>query len=219
MMVQRSVIVACCLLAVSAFLARASRAEPTPIREPLAGLSFQIGDWRGRQDPPLEPEVLEVLGADDYTVRTYVRGGSEVAGLFIGYFDSQRQGDTIHSPLNCLPGAGWTPTSSARASLAVPASTAPGAPDREIAVNQVVITKGLDRLFVLYWYQSHGRVVASEYWGKIYTVVDAIRLNRTDAALVRVIVPFTGADERAAEATARAFATELFPLLTRHLPS
>lgn len=218
-MLQRSVIVACCLLAVSAFLARTSRAEPTAIREPLAHLPYQLGDWQGRQEPPLDPEVLEVLGADDYTVRTYARGGREVAGLFIGYFDSQRQGDTIHSPLNCLPGAGWTPSSSDQSTLTVAASPAPGAPRREIAVNRVVITKGLERLFVLYWYQSHGRVVASEYWGKIYTVVDAIRLNRTDAALVRIVVPFTGGDEEAAEATARSFAAELFPLLTRHLPS
>ena len=67
-----------------------------------------------------------------------------------------------------------------------------------IEVNRVVIEKGLDRQVVLYWYQSHGRVVASEYWGKIYTVVDAIRLNRTDAALVRVIVR---ACDRTEEAT------------------
>ncbi len=69
-------------------------------------------------------------------------------------------------------------------------------------VNRFVIQRGLDKQVVIYWYQSHGRVVASEYWGKIYTVVDAIRLNRTDAAMIRVICPVTGpeaADQARAE--------------------
>ena len=60
-----------------------------------------------------------------------------------------------------------------------------------------MIQKGLDRQLVLYWYQSHGRVVASEYWGKFYLVRDAVRMNRTDAALVRVIVPMAPNDDNA----------------------
>ena len=108
-------------------------------------------------------------------------------GLYVGYHDSQRQGDTIHSPLNCLPGAGWQPLEQGRITVSVrDHGTARPAP---IEVNRVVIGKGLDRQLVLYWYQSHRRVVASEYWGKVYTVLDAMRYNRTDAAMVRVITP------------------------------
>jgi EpsI family protein len=85
-----------------------------------------------------------------------------------------------------------------------------------------VIQKGLDRLMVLYWYQSHGRVIASEYTSKMYMVYDAMRLNRTDGALVRVITPITGtstADEDAAAQRAAAFVQGLFPSLSGVLPS
>ena len=85
-----------------------------------------------------------------------------------------------------------------------------------------MIQKGLDRQLVLYWYQSHGRTVASEYWSKFYLVRDAVRLNRTDAALVRVIVPIDpNADdgEMRAERQASDFVKSMFPLLPRYLPS
>ena len=97
----------------------------------------------------------------------------------------------------------------------------PGAAPRNIEVNRVVIQKGLDRNLVLYWYQSHGRVVASEYWGKVYTVVDAIRHNRTDAAMIRVIAPINGSEagaEEQAEDHATAFVRAIYPALGRHLP-
>ncbi len=68
---------------------------------------------------------------------------------------------------------------------------------------------------------SQGRVEASEYWAKIHTVLDAIRLNRTDAAMVRVISPIGGeepSDEVAAERASVALVTTVFPLLGRYLP-
>ena len=139
-------------------------------------------------------------------------------GLYVGYYGSQRQGDTVHSPLNCLPGAGWVPTAVGRRTLSV----SDNGHARTIEVNRVVIQKGLDRQLVLYWYQGHGRVVASEYWGKVYLVADAIRMNRTDGALVRVMVPLRddGRDaEAASEQAAEDFTRDVFPLLGRHLPS
>ncbi len=97
----------------------------------------------------------------------------------------------------------------------------PAGPTRSIEVNRVVIQKGLDRSLVLYWYQTHGRVVASEYWGKVYTVLDAIRYNRTDAALVRVIAPVGegGAEPLLrAQHAAEAFAGDVFTELPKFLP-
>ena len=215
----RAAIVSCALLVASVAVTRASRVEPTPIRAPLSDLPLSMGRWTGQVEPPLAQRILDVLKADDYTVRTYRTADGRVANLYIGYYDSQRQGDTMHSPLNCLPGAGWTPMSITRIPLTVP--TAAGRPTgtRAVVVNRVVIERGLNRQLVLYWYQSHGRVIASEYWGKIYTVLDAIRLNRTDGALVRVIVPISGGDDAGAQRTASSFVESLFPLLHRHLPS
>src|SRR5205085_10848062 len=118
-------------------------------------------------------EVMAVLGADDYIVRTYHDGQSNLVGLYIGYHASQRQGDTIHSPLNCLPGAGWQPMELARTTIDVPGGSAGAAAPMDRT--RVIIQKGLDRQLVYYWYQSHRRVVASEYWGKIYTGLDSVR--------------------------------------------
>ncbi len=61
----------------------------------------------------------------------------------------------------------------------------------------------------MYWYQAHGRIVASEYWGKFYLVYDALRLNRTDAALVRITVPVMNGDEATAQARALSFAKQI----------
>ena len=90
-----------------------------------------------------------------------------------------------------------------------------------VEINRIIILKGIDRQLVLYWYQSHGRVVASEYWGKIYTVLDALRTNRTDAALVRVICPVQGTDDSAksySETQAIEFVKSFYPLLASYIP-
>jgi EpsI family protein len=123
----------------------------------------------------------------------------------------------MHSPANCLPGAGWEPVSQGIMQVTDPRN--PAGP--KLGVNRYVIQKGLDRQLVLYWYQSHGRVIGSEYWSKIYMVADAVRLNRTDAALVRVITEIKGEDaaaESKAESQAIAFMNELMPRLSAFLP-
>ena len=99
----------------------------------------------------------------------------------------------MHSPLNCLPGAGWQPLE--KSYLPIQVADASGMPS-EITVNRYVIEKGLDQQVVLYWYQSHGRVIANEYRSKIFMVYDAARLNRSDAALVRVTSPKLGSRKR-----------------------
>jgi EpsI family protein len=132
----------------------------------------------------------------------------------MGYYGSQRQGDTMHSPLNCLPGAGWEPLSKSTVAVETPSSD-------PIVINRYIIQKGLDRQLVLYWYQSHGRAVASEYWSKLYLIRDAVRLNRTDGALIRVIAPIAIGSEdggAAAERDATRFVRALYPALLPYLP-
>jgi EpsI family protein len=214
----RSLVVAACMLAATAYLSRTSRAETLPPREPLATVPMQIDQWKGRREPDFTPEVIAVAGVDDYITRTYFTDDSAI-GLYVGYYASQRQGDTVHSPLNCLPGSGWLPMEVGRATINV-SETVGGPATRPIEVNRVVIAKGLDKQLVLYWYQSHNRVIASEYWGRIYTVLDSVKYNRTDAALVRVIVPLTDdVPVATSEASGVAFVRALFPRLLGSLPS
>ena len=203
------------MLVTAGFLAATSRAEPVAIREPLTTCPLELSDWKGERAPDFDEGTLAVLGVDEYINRVYLDSRRRPIGLYVGYYGSQRAGDTMHSPLNCMPGAGWSPISFSRRPISVEGG--PAAP-REITVNRYVIEKGLDRQLVLYWYQSHGRVVASEYWGKFYMVVDAIRTNRTDGAMVRIIAPIV-TTESDAERQAVGFAQVLYPLLGRFLPS
>lgn len=217
-MIGRVAVLSACLLATGAYLERASTAEPTPMRQSLAELPYVVGPWQGRPNREFSKDVLAVLRVDDYITRAYRAPDGVEVGVYVGYHASQRQGASIHSPLNCLPGAGWIPVESGRPDLLVRAD---GGMPRTITVNRVIIEKGLDRQVVYYWYQSQGRVVASEYWGKFYSVVDAVRYNRTDAALVRVMTPVAGTSADAlalSDRRAREFVAELFPLLSRFLP-
>jgi EpsI family protein len=212
-MKTRLIVLSIILLAGAALIARASRPEAIPNHESLSGLPMNLGDWKGQSSPDLDSRVLDVLGVDDYINRIYYDAERFPASLYVGYHQSQREGDTIHSPLNCLPGAGWNPVKNSHISLAVNGTTT-------IEINRIVIQKGMDKQVVLYWYQSHGRVVASEYWGKIYTVLDAVRTNRTDAALVRIICPVPGTAagaETYAEKRAVDFITALFSPLNQFL--
>jgi EpsI family protein len=215
-MLLRAAALFICLAAASGAIARAERSEQVPPRLPFAQFPAQMGEWRKGQELAIDAEVLAILGVDDYLSRTYFTPDRSGVGLYVGYYESQKQGDTIHSPLNCLPGAGWEPLSNSV--IQVPIAGPPGTP-AQIGVNRYIIQKGLDRQLVLYWYQAHGRVVASEYWGKFYLIADAVRLNRTDAALVRVISPIIGDQgEQQAETIGVRFVQTLFPALTNFLP-
>jgi EpsI family protein len=132
--------------------------------------------------------------------------------LFIAYFRSQRTGDTIHSPKNCLPGAGWAPIDNSRITL----SLRRHAP---FPANRYIIAKGDSREVVLYWYWAHDRGVASEYWAKYYLVADSIRMNRSDGALVRISSPMIpGETPAAAERRLLPFTGSVVPLLDTYIP-
>lgn len=223
-MVARMIIVALCLGSGSALLASMSHPELVPIREPFTVFPMEISTWRGERAPAFDEAILRELGVDEYLNTIYSDRSGAVLGLYVGYYSSQRQGDAIHSPANCLPGAGWQPIETGRLQVRLPPSgAAAGAlQERTVDVNRWVIQKGDERQLVLYWYQSHGRVVASEYASKVHLVFDAIRLNRTDAALVRVITPIPRGSSDAsevAERTAVSFVKSLFPVLERFLPA
>ncbi len=213
----RVVILFAALLAAAGIVAKADRYEDTPPTAALSTFPLQIAGWTGVPDRPLSKEELAVLRADDYLTRTYYTPQRSVIGLYVGFWKSQRQGDTIHSPLNCLPGAGWEPVSRNIVNLA----DLTGVPRAGATANRIIIQKGLDRQLVIYWYQSHGRIVGSEYWSKYYLVADAVRLNRTDGAIVRVIAPIaheTAAAEQQAEREAAGFIKLLVPQLDGYFP-
>ncbi len=186
-----------------------SRDEQLPTIRPLADLPSEIGPWRLHREGVVEDRVQDVLQADDVVNRIYQREDLAPAGLFIAYFKTQRSGKAPHSPRNCLPGSGWVPTESAIVPMRVPGRPEP------VSVNRYLVERGGSQSVVLYWYQSRDRVVASEYWAKIYLVLDSLRENRSDTALVRVTVPVEAEDVEQAAVTAEQFAVLLFAELPR----
>ena len=202
------------LLAQAALFYGTSRGEKVPDVRPLQGFSRQVNGWSVAQEGYVDDETQAILRADDTLTRTYVKPTRTLpAYLFVAFFKTQKNGKAPHSPKNCMPGTGWEPTRDDLLKVNIPGLSEP------IEVNRYVIAKGNEKSVVLYWYQSRYRVVASEYKAKIWTVADAVRYNRTDTALIRVIVPVPGNDEAGAEQTAIEFVQSVFLPLRQYLPS
>jgi EpsI family protein len=209
----RFVLAAGCIGLTAILLQARGRVENIPPHLPLSSFPAQLGNWNGTDDP-IDKDTLEVLGPGDFLARSYFASGSDLprVDLFLAYFPSQRTGDTIHSPKNCLPGAGWTPEENERVTLSPPGH----APFR---ANRYVVSRDGARKLVLYWYWAHDRGVASEYWAKFYLVKDAIRTNRSDGALVRLMADMLpGETPDGAEQRLLPFASKAFPRLEEYIP-
>jgi EpsI family protein len=176
-------------------------------------LPRQIDGWTGT-DSVLDQQTLDILGPGDFLVRDYENASQPQPwiNLYIAYFPSQKAGDTIHSPNHCLPGAGWVPTSREMVQITRPDGSS-------FPVNRYVVSKAGERQLVLYWFQAHGRAVASEYWAKYYLVSDSVRMNRSDGGLVRLMTPmFDGESPDAAQARVMKLGSELVPMLDSCIP-
>ena len=176
-------------------------------RKELKDFPREVGVWQQRGvDQYFDKETLSVLRASDYLMRDYRGIGGITGNFYVGYYASQKEGATYHSPLNCLPGSGWVMSSPAKVTIS-PEGQAP------FEANRYIIQNGGNKQLLIYWYQGRGRSTASEYWGKIYTVIDSVKLRRSDGAMVRVMVPVG-----ASEATALEAATSLSGSAAKALP-
>lgn len=201
------------LIVQAALLYSSIRPEYIPNSRPLEGFPRQFGSWNMVQESQVDPDTQAILNADDTLNRIYANPAANVQpSLFVASFRTQRNGKAPHSPKNCMPGAGWTQLSSG----SYPIDAGLAAP---IVVNRYVIVHGQDRELVLYWYQSRDRVVADEFRAKYWVVADAIRLNRTDTALVRVIVPIVENNVDAATRVGADFIRSFFGTLRHYLPA
>lgn len=206
-------IVSLFLIAQAALLYSSIRPEAVPPGKPLADFPRNINGWQVLKEGVIEPEIMQVLQADDALTRFYGNpGAGEAADLFIAAFRSQRNGKAPHSPKNCLPGNGWMQVEASE----IQVDAGVGAP---IPVNRYIVQHGDDRSLVLYWYQSRDRAVAGEFKAKFWVIADAIRYNRSDTALIRVVVPIQGRDEESAQRAAVDFIRATFSTIRQFLPA
>lgn len=194
-----------------AVFAVSGRPEIIPERMQFVEFPARIGDWRG--DPSvLDPGTEKVVGADDYLLSDYSQSDGDTVNLYVAYYSSQRRHGAFHSPILCIPGAGWQITKFQEVKYAILGKTQP--------LNRVIINKGADRQIVYYWFNERGRIIANEYWTKFYLLADAIEKNRTDGALVRLITPIKAHETEAdADRRLRSFMQIALPRLTAFLPS
>jgi len=213
---RRLLVLTAVLCAGNLLLARASRTEPVLPRQALALFPTELGDWEGGANVPFEKKIMDVLHLDDFVNREYRAPSGQSAWLYIGYYASQRTGETAHSPLKCLPGNGWEPVQMGTVDLTTGGEVA-GEPVR---ISRYVVQKGIDRQVIYFWYQSHGRVMWNEYATKLFMMADAFRLNRTDGAIVRVVAPVNRLqpDEATTSAEALRFVHLAFPHVNDFLP-
>ncbi len=200
------------LMAAGAILTIAAHDQVSlPLRASLgSSVPAEIAAFRGR-DITVSEEERRVAGMSEYVMRAYApAAGAAAFSVYVGYYASQTRGKTIHSPKNCLPGAGWEALTSRQATVATAAGTA--------EVNRYLLQRGKERALVLYWYQGRGRVAAGEYRVKWDLLRDAALRGRSDEALVRVIVPVTGSEEDAFRLASRV-AGELVPAVGKALPA
>ncbi len=202
------------LIVATAFYSRfLADVHAVPINRPLDTVPQHIGEWSGSSSE-MEQKIVAAVGVEDYLLRTYRRPDGRSASVYVGYYEQQREGDTIHSPKHCLPGAGWRPVRNDQIEFATP-----GFNGGTTRANRYLIGKGDERQLVLYWYQSRGRNIVSEYAAKVWLVTDSIFRKRNDGALVRFIAPLRKSQDLEAEqAVLVAFCQQILPELAAVLP-
>jgi len=205
----------CLILIVQATVSRAVSVSETPRRNPdLQAFPMELANWRAQSEQALDEDLVRTLNPTEYLLRDYTnRSSGASVNLFIGYFASLQNNFGPHSPRVCLPGAGWLVRSSKVTDIRVPGAR------QTIPVNEYVMEKASERIFVLYWYQNDRNVWAEEFWAKLTLLPDLIRYRRSDASLIRLITPMESASPEVEKARTAEFAGALFSPLEASLRS
>lgn len=206
----------------------ASHGDAVRLRQPLKQFPQSLPGWLAVSDGVIDQVTVDMLKADDILSRFYVRmpvaGPSQLTRqdkatlvngsteLFMEYFSTQQEGQSPHSPKNCLPGAGWQPVVASQITIAVPEAPRP------ITINLYIVSRGDAQSVVLYWYQSHGRIVAREFAAKFYLVADSVRYHRSDTALIRILAPIRGNDVDRAVKNGTDLVRAAYPAILKFLP-
>jgi len=210
---KQSLTASAIMILTAVFLSFINQSENTPMKKSFSTFPEQIGEWVSKEKK-FEQEIYDVLGVDDSFLCDYRTSDGRQVQLYIGYYQSQRQGDLIHSPKHCMPGAGWNILQTSLEEVIIPNYT-PG----KIILAKLIIAKRHQRQVALYWFQSRGRFISSEYMQKIYLVFDSITRHRTDGSFVRLIAPIINDDEEKTTKKLKNFVKLLIPILQEYLPS
>ena len=187
----------------------ARRAGPIPLRAELSTVATRLHGFAATDDT-VSTAVRRVAGMSSYILRDYGPAAAPLFSVYVGYYDEQRQGKSIHSPKNCLPGDGWESVEAGAIAVATTSGT--------VTVNRYRVAKNNYASMVYYWYQGRGRVAHDEFRVKFDLLRDAALRGRTEEALVRIVVPIHGNDVAMADSLARRLVSPLVADMDRVLP-
>ena len=213
MSIRRTIIASILMILTMVCIRYLSHGEDIKPNKPFSAFPTKIGEWVGKEGR-FDEKVYDILGVDDSILCSYLRPDGRQVQLYVGFYQSQREGDLIHSPKHCMPGAGWNIIHTSLEELTIP-DTNPG----KIKMIKLILEKGGQRQIVLYWFQSRGRFISSEYIQKLYLIIDSIIRHRTDGSFVRLIAPVMDGDEEKALQYLKDFARLLVPILKEYIPS
>lgn len=187
------------------------RTEMQPPRAAFVDFPMQLGGWQG-QRAAMGAVYLNQLKLSDYLYATYQRPADLPVNVWVAYYDSQHKGDSTHSPASCLPGGGWVFQTFAPHTLEIESG--------RLTVNRAVIVHGDQRELMYYWFPQRGRDITSDYLLKWFLLWDAITRDRTDGALVRLLVPLPpGASLAEGDRQLLSFARAFVPVLPHYVPN
>ena len=210
---KQTLIAAAIMLITSTCIIFLNKSNDLPIKKSLSHFPVKIGDWQGTTSRFSE-KVYEILGVDDSVLINYYNDDHDEIQLYIGYYQSQRQGDIIHSPKHCMPGSGWDIIETSLIPLSLKNQNG-----ETIRVIKLILKKDFQLQAALYWFNSRGRVINSEYTQKMYLVWDSIIKHRTDGSLVRLLSPITDQNEKKTIKRLKQFAEQIIPILNEFIPS
>ena len=186
--------------------------EKIPISKSFAHFPDKIGDWSGNRQK-MAQNFLDALDLSDYLLVDYQDTTSKNVNFYVAYYESQRKGESIHSPSTCLPGSGWAYKELGPGEVRLPDM------NKSVKMNRALVQKGKERQLSYFWFAQRGRTLTNAYQLKLFTFLGALTKQRTDGALVRLITPIyeseslTEADERL-----KKFIYQVEPVLSQFLP-
>jgi len=184
----------------------------TPIKQPLEKFPLQVDNWKVISSHKSSDQVIKILGVDDYIEYNYTGPTGQTINFYAAFYESVGTGGGYHSPKNCIPGGGWGIDSIKTVQVPAPKGSPP------VKVSEMLIRNGSEYQIVFYWYQNRGRIIASEYWEKIYLVLDAVLMKRRDGTFVRLMAPVHAGDITKTEQELQHFASLAMNELTKFLP-
>jgi EpsI family protein len=188
--------------------------EKIPVKKRLEQFPLKVGEWTADRQLSMAQSFIDRLDLSEYVIINYQNPDRKKINFYVAYYESQRKGESIHSPATCLPGSGWSFDQSGTVKI----SDVPGN-NGTMEVNRAIMQLGQNRQITYYWFPVRGRILNNAYQLKIYNFWDALTQQRTDGALVRLITSdYENETLEDAEKRLQAFVRDAAPVLEEYIP-